>query len=49
MLLENALRDNRPDFIDLILEQGIDLQEFLSTKTLESLYKYENVNQSLLI
>ncbi len=43
ILLESALLENKPEFIDLILEQGISLEDFLSSRILQNLYNYDNV------
>jgi hypothetical protein len=39
VLFETALLQNKPDFVELFLEQGINLKEFLTVKTLRRLYE----------
>jgi hypothetical protein len=43
-LLETALVENRPKFVDLILEQEINLRNFLSSERLYRLYNSDNVS-----
>ncbi len=43
ILLENALIENRPDFVHLILEQEISLQKFLTRERLQTLYNKKKV------
>ncbi len=43
-LLETALVQNRPKFVDLILEQEINLRKFLSSKRLCRLYNSDKVS-----
>jgi hypothetical protein len=41
-LFENALVDNKPMFVELLWEQGIDLRAFLTVNTLRRLYADED-------
>jgi hypothetical protein len=36
----NALRRNKPEFVQLLLENGVVMSHFLTTTKLEDLYEY---------
>ena len=37
--MTTALKENNADFVNLLLEKGVNMQEFLSISRLEELYK----------
>ncbi len=43
-LLEIALVDNKPDFVKLLIENGANMDSFLTTKRLYYLFNSEKVN-----
>ena len=38
MSMKNALIRNKPDFVELLLENGVSIARFLTVERLESLY-----------
>jgi len=46
-LMEMALVENKPEFVKLILDSGLDLKSFLNTRRLYFLYNLHNVVEKL--
>ena len=42
-LMEMALIENKPEFVELLLENGVNLKTFLKTRRLYYLYNSHNV------
>ena len=42
--MEDALINNRVEFVDLLLEKGVCMKKFLTTDRLNSLFKAVNVS-----
>lgn len=40
MSMKSALNQNKPDFVELLLENGVSMAKFLTKDRLESLYDY---------